>query len=926
MKTIIVISLLLISSANARVVYGLENMIPWLMLDNVSARELCLCHYEIDPNTVQLNGTEKATECKLEIRNRVQEKMQTPDLPDQDDLMNVNMDNLRDTISDTEGNDEIICTRRQVKRKISEYKKLQKQALAKWKDDVEKILCHEEQVGRRKASKCREALLDLVSEHEDEVYNRCDESFLNTGRRQVNRCVEENSYKYLMATKDTSFFFDLCQGETLAEKQPCIDSLRRKLKMTYFKEDVKRCQPDQSDFVAEQTTAIKVCEDFLLSKVLGFATDLELSSLAMCLESKSDTDIEGVNQCVMDYRAEMAEKDESNTPEGMLSEKDLIDQLKDRYCPVPLYSANYGQYECVNDLITDYMNDMQLSNDCETSAAVTRAQNDSMREAALAVCQRKEVYNSLLEKNVLEVADCWSRKQYPSMDDRKDCRERAMDIDREIRQCEGMGEKEQIIQCLSNIEDKEALQRYLLANAQRLKIDAQARCGNASGQNYINCMLGMVYQDPELVQRSNPLNCYTQGDPQRCADANYDVVGVNEFSGDTRDLNNSLTDQVDTEGVDAIVNSNGTNGSGNTTGSNGETNLSNGRNGDVLGLEEAIGNSANGTAGVGSTGGSGNNATNGALGRGEDPVSITAGSGEGIDAGRVDSIGLDSVMRYASGAGAEPTGVAPCDTIIEVSREITGAIGVSNITQSIANTKSHNLIKLSNDRQRDSYRALDGIYNSGAQGNGMIAAVGQSSLVKLNEQITAEQRRLATTPPQPPTYCRTASSTWFNKDYEFIKKASRIALHEIENARYKVKMINIFKEWESTFDNANKQSQFSQYDSRVNMDLDHLRIYLTTSIKLLMYVTFPQAHAEEPSSADGISAIDDVIGSIGGEDALNQYNTNSSKQDQLPALDMLMVLRDYIQGDTQRAQTNTDAYRVRVDANRTIGEDMGASF
>jgi hypothetical protein len=284
-----------------------------------------------------------------------------------------------------------------------------------------------------------------------------------------------------------------------------------------------------------------VCEDLLLSKVLGFSTQKELAALVDCMKKVTpDTNKTAVKACV----AALRNRDDP-------SEKDLLAQLKDKYCPMEIYDNPQARDECLEQLLLNNMVDVDISKNCQAQVDADDALTTAdQKDAALNRCKRMAVYQHLLDKEEFEISDCWDNNKYPTMKDRKKCRDRAVAANRKIRRCERYTDPQMLKSCLDRIKDQDFLDRYMVTKAKKNGIDI-SMCKKTS-PHFSSCLQNRVLNENGELFATDSNNCFLSGDPKACegkdkalsAVGSSGVVNVNMNKSNSVNNSNNIVDNV----------------------------------------------------------------------------------------------------------------------------------------------------------------------------------------------------------------------------------------------------------------------------------------------------------------------------------------------------------------------------------------------
>ena len=328
-----------------------------------------------------------------------------------------------------------ICNSTEIKDYLSLYRKLQKEGEDVLETKVDVNICdanttHKGQNG--KVTQCREALVDLLGEHEKAIYDACKVDFRNRGKsKQIDRCVRSEAYRLLLDTNDAKFYHDVCPKDPREAQLLCVNNIRSKLADSYFKKEVATCT-EVNGFNTEN--AVRICKDVLISKILAFSTNDERNKLLSCINTAVGE--EAINKCVSRFLAPQDEK-----------EKEMLDAISTKFCPEKDFPAADLRQKCLEDILLENLQDFPLDEKCKGIQDQTEQKK----------CQRLALYQKMLNSAKGEVFDCWSREKFDSMKDRAKCSDLSKDSQEAIQKCLAIAEPDSQIQCLEQVSQRKDL-------------------------------------------------------------------------------------------------------------------------------------------------------------------------------------------------------------------------------------------------------------------------------------------------------------------------------------------------------------------------------------------------------------------------------------------------------------------------------------
>jgi len=567
-------------------------------------KEYCLCHNKVLPeefdenkigrnsevgnvflNEVIFTASQDTKDC-IEIVEKVAEKSDigTFDSKMQNALLGERI------AEDPQG---VICTSLEIAEKRKEFEKKVKGGKNFFKQIIDEKVCNNEinpiENIRPSERKCRRELLNLVVEYEDITEGYCQlPTDLSLRGKTENDCIEKESYRYILSESQDDFMTIKCRAEvdkafTALGKElsgqeysrkifDCEREIKSVVTKALYEKDYERCE-NTRNFNMETKSPI-VCANIILSPQLSFLSDAEEQALADCLEGVSPSAKEEVKKCVYtmfdknedlcfdklvdneETLKKLLPKDSPQLKPGMcISEKDLLEQMKNRYCPARLFETSAEMDTCIQMILDQGLRIFRVSPEelkmCEAMAQ--KEPTDVLKEIAKKKCLRTVMYSKMLENNLLEVARCWNKAEYPTLKDRRKCNEEAQSFYRMLDGCESMTAPESVKACLGSLSPPEFLRNYLETKAVKFGVDVTS-C-NVGAPDYLECMLKRLYpsaEDYNLLKANLLSSCNKDGTGvmSECQDA---FAQIDQAPMDGQELSAKYFEDMDKK-VSEIVN------------------------------------------------------------------------------------------------------------------------------------------------------------------------------------------------------------------------------------------------------------------------------------------------------------------------------------------------------------------------------------
>jgi hypothetical protein len=283
--------------------------------------------------------------------------------------------------------------------------------------------------------------------------------------------------------------------------QECIFNYQRLLGQSIFQEDVEECF--KAAKFNQKTRSRNVCLQLLISRKLELMSMEEKSNILKCIDSRGNG-LNIVREC-----SEVPMDKASCKSEICISEKELLLQIKNKYCPETLYSSDKSRQDCIQAILSNNLNYLDLEDrDLQACETQTASLPKAIRESAIKKCQRLKLYEKLISKNSLEVAPCWDRTKYSSLKDQQSCDEDAKDFYEEIEKCKNNPTNLDVISCMENLEPKEFLGHNLEIIANKYGVsELESKC--PTGMTSIEkCRVAVLYGNGSFdPMKDDPNSC-----------------------------------------------------------------------------------------------------------------------------------------------------------------------------------------------------------------------------------------------------------------------------------------------------------------------------------------------------------------------------------------------------------------------------------
>lgn len=475
------------------------------------------------------------------------------------------------------------CDRKQAKEWFRTYRELLTAQVDKLEKEINEKICGVSEGIRpnREQKKCRESLEDLILDTEKEqFFSSCQEE-TNTGQstsrigiinrirrnRLQNSCIRNKTYSQILYAFESFYFtttctdqsqFDNCKKTIITNATPPPLANGNNSANPFA-----RCK-DSSKFNTEHS--VKVCEQYLLRKVIGDATtDSEEIHLLNCLKGQP------IGKCLANHNVD---------------ERAIAGPLKDMYCKAPEYTSEAEKNNCFTELLSN----IEVPDNFDPDTCKNTI------ESLKAACLRKEYLKSLVDHENSDnkhfiISDCWNRSKYPMSTDSEtpdwesnpmkvsgpQCDAASKDVFHKLSQCEAITPKVVTetnpqthqtvtkvnpakIECIKKITPKYLIDSYLMKLAALNKADITS-CNTKTGDAKTECMAQMSYSIDEtsylgIAGGSNCLagNCNTNS-PSNTSIVNNGTPGgntVTNLNGNPAG-NNVVTGTVTVGGVSALT-------------------------------------------------------------------------------------------------------------------------------------------------------------------------------------------------------------------------------------------------------------------------------------------------------------------------------------------------------------------------------------
>ena len=349
-------------------------------LEQMNIERYCACQTvpEVIGSKISLTDPEgKLEACKSKLEKEILPQSEVAD--------------IYDMIKDAQ-NKKILCDKKQSKDWFKKYRDLSNSQIDKMEKEIYEKICGVEPDKRpnRLQKDCLESLANLVLDVEkDQYYMTCGSETgatvdlrMSRQKKLENKCIKNKTYSKILYTADTHYFKSVCKnGDILVEG--CIEKIIENAKSSNGKSFVK-CK-NTTKFTTPRSQ--KVCEEYILSKIVGDSTTLEEeTALLQCLKTDK------IENCLSNFS---------------IDEKQIANQLKDMYCKAPEYSSDAEKNECFNKLLAS----LEVPDGFDPE--VCKNISDSTLKKA---CLRKEYISSLINEESnkhLIVTDCWNKDKFP---------------------------------------------------------------------------------------------------------------------------------------------------------------------------------------------------------------------------------------------------------------------------------------------------------------------------------------------------------------------------------------------------------------------------------------------------------------------------------------------------------------------------------
>lgn len=521
----------------------------------------------------------------------------------------------------------VLCTQSAINAKRREYKRRLKEGSDFFRNIVKKKICNNKDAPieniRPGENRCANKLKGLVDDFEEIDVDYCQfQDGIDYSRGTDGKCIERESYRYIVTLGEDDFIVAHCRQRVDAayteqglersgaqyEKmiKDCNFGIKKIIGAGLYKDDFVRCE-NTRDF-NQETWAPGVCSNIIISPQIDFISEDEQAALLQCLQDNvprrpnnvpTEADQEAIRNCVhslFDSNEELcfgdliegvgdirellpAESATELTGNQCIVESQLLEELKNRYCPERLLETRHDADLCMKMILEQGLRIFDVKIDelkkCEE---VAQSAPEATREAVKKKCIRAVLYSKMLENQMLEVSDCWDKNKYKTVRERLECSENAKRFYRELEACEIMTEPARVQACLSELEPKDFLRQYLEKKAIKFGINVQDCDPEGVQSVYVQCMLGKLFPGAEqynMLRGDIINNCNKQGTGllQACTDAVARIdrerlnipdnqrLSATQFQNLETQVRNSVTGQpVPTTGT------NGATGGGGTTG------------------------------------------------------------------------------------------------------------------------------------------------------------------------------------------------------------------------------------------------------------------------------------------------------------------------------------------------------------------------
>ena len=467
----------------------------------------------------------------------------------------------------------VLCTQSAINAKRREYKRRLKEGSDFFRNIVKKKICNNKDAPieniRPGENRCANKLKGLVDDFEEIDVDYCQfQDGIDYSRGTDGKCIERESYRYIVTLGEDDFIVAHCRQRVDAayteqglersgaqyEKmiKDCNFGIKKIIGAGLYKDDFVRCE-NTRDF-NQETWAPGVCSNIIISPQIDFISEDEQAALLQCLQDNvprrpnnvpTEADQEAIRNCVhslFDSNEELcfgdliegvgdirellpAESATELTGNQCIVESQLLEELKNRYCPERLLETRHDADLCMKMILEQGLRIFDVKIDelkkCEE---VAQSAPEATREAVKKKCIRAVLYSKMLENQMLEVSDCWDKNKYKTVRERLECSENAKRFYRELEACEIMTEPARVQACLSELEPKDFLRQYLEKKAIKFGINVQDCDPEGVQSVYVQCMLGKLFPGAEqynMLRGDIINNCNKQGTGllQACTDA-----------------------------------------------------------------------------------------------------------------------------------------------------------------------------------------------------------------------------------------------------------------------------------------------------------------------------------------------------------------------------------------------------------------------